>query len=79
MQLHRQVLEAEAYFLRSQFEKSMNSLLLEELDLNDPWLSSKSLQERLIAQAAVESLKIPQVLGVRHMINPSTPALEYLG
>ena len=65
VQLHRQVLEAEAYFLRSQFEKSMNSLLLEELDLNDPWLSSKSLQERLIAQAAVESLKISQVLGVQ--------------
>ena len=65
VQLHRQILEAEAYFLRSQFEKSMNSLLLEELDLNDPWLSSKSLQERLIAQAAVESLKIPQVLGVQ--------------
>jgi signal transduction histidine kinase len=64
-QLHRQVLEAEAYFLRSQFEKSINSLLLEELDLNDPWLSSKSLQERLIAQAAVESLKISQVLGVQ--------------
>ncbi len=65
VQLHRQVLEAEAYFLRSQFEKSINSLLLEELDLNDPWLSSKSLQERLIAQAAVESLKISQVLGVQ--------------
>ena len=65
MQLHRQVLEAEAYFLRSQFEKSMNSLLLDELDLEDPWLSSKSLQERLITQAAVESLKIPQVLGVQ--------------
>jgi signal transduction histidine kinase len=65
VQLHRQVLEAEAYFLRSQFEKSMNSLLLEELDLSDPWLSSKSLQERLIAQAAVESLKISQVLGVQ--------------
>jgi signal transduction histidine kinase len=65
VQLHRQVLEAEAYFLRAQFEKSMNSLLLEELDLEDPWLSSKSLQQRLIAQAAVESLKISQVLGVQ--------------
>jgi len=65
LQLHRQVLEAEAYFLRSQFEKSMNSLLLDELDLEDPWLSSKSLQERLISQAAVESLKISQVLGVQ--------------
>ena len=65
MQLHRQVLEAEAYSLRSQFEKSINYLLLEELDLNDPWLSYKSLQERLIAQAAVESLKISQVLGVQ--------------
>jgi len=65
VQLHRQVLEAEAYFLRAQFEKSMNSLLLEELDLDDPWLSSKSLQQRLIAQAAVESLKISQVLGVQ--------------
>lgn len=65
VQLHRQVFEAEAYFLRAQFEKSMNSLLLEELDLEDPWLSSKSLQQRLIAKAAVESLKIPQVLGVQ--------------
>jgi signal transduction histidine kinase len=65
VQLHRQILEAEAYFLRAQFEKSMNSLLLEELDLEDPWLSSKSLQQRLIAQAAVESLKISQVLGVQ--------------
>jgi len=65
VQLHRQVLEAEAYFLRSQFEKSMNSLLLHELDLEDPWLSSKSLQERLISQAALESLKIPQILGVQ--------------
>ena len=65
VQLHRQVLEAEAYFLRAQFEKSMNSLLLAELDLEDPWWSSKSLQQRLIAQAAVESLKIPQVLGVQ--------------
>ena len=65
VQLHRQVLEAEAYFLKSQFEKSMNSLLLGDLDLEDPWLSSKSLQERLITQAAVESLKIPQVMGVQ--------------
>ena len=65
LQLHRQVLEAEAYFLRTQFEKSMNSLLLDELDLDAPWLGSESLQERLISQAAVESLKIPQVLGVQ--------------
>ncbi|MFZ9069455.1 MAG: hypothetical protein ACO23R_18955, partial [bacterium] len=48
-----------------QFEKSMNSLLLGDLDLEDPWLSSKSLQERLITQAAVESLKIPQIMGVQ--------------
>jgi signal transduction histidine kinase len=65
VQLHGQILEAEAFFLRSQFEKSMNSLLLDELDLDAPWLSSKSLQERLISQAAVESLKNPQVLGVQ--------------
>jgi len=65
VQLHRQVLEAEAYFLRAQFEKSMNTLLLDELDLEAPWLGSKSLQEHLISQAAVESLKVPQVLGVQ--------------
>ena len=65
VQLHRQVLEAEAYFLKAQFEKSMNSLLMDELDFDAPWLSSKSLQERLIAQAAVESLKISQILGVQ--------------
>jgi len=49
VQLHRQVLEAEAYFLRAQFEKSMNTLLLDELDLEAPWLGSKSLQEHLIS------------------------------
>ncbi len=65
LQLHRQVLEAEAYFLRTQFEKSMNALLLDELDFDTPWLDSESFQEWLISQAAVESLKIPQVLGVQ--------------
>ena len=64
-QLHRQVVESEAMFLKAQFEQSMNALLLDELDEEIAWMEENSLEERLINQAALESLDIPQVEGVQ--------------
>jgi signal transduction histidine kinase len=64
-QLHRQVIESEAMFLKAQFEQSMNALLLDELDEEISWIEENSLNERLINQAALESLDIPQVEGVQ--------------
>lgn len=64
-QLHRQVIESEATFLKAQFEQSMNALLLDELDEEIAWIEGKNLEERLINQAALESLGIPQVEGVQ--------------
>jgi hypothetical protein len=64
-QLHRQVIESEAMFLKAQFEQSMNALLLDELDEEIAWIEGKNLEERLINQAALESLDIPQVEGVQ--------------
>jgi signal transduction histidine kinase len=64
-QLHRQVIESEAMFLKAQFEQSMNALLLDELDEEIAWMEENSLEERLINQAALESLDIPQVEGIQ--------------
>ena len=64
-QLHRQVVESEAMFLKAQFEQSMNALLLDELDEEIAWMEENSLEERLINQVALESLDIPQVEGVQ--------------
>ena len=72
-QLHRQVIESEAMFLKAQFEQSMNTLLLDELDEEIAWIEGKSLEERLINQAALESLGIPQVEGVQAYNHEFTP------
>jgi len=72
-QLHRQVIESEAMFLKAQFEQSMNALLLDELDEEIAWIEGRNLEERLINQAALESLDIPQVEGVQAYNHEFTP------